>query len=99
MLMLFPPPPLSLSLSVVATSAAFVSACREQLGHDSQSAQHPSSSGKFNSRNRNNTFIKPKNIIMLASHLPHIPEYLSILSGAAEDISDNSKKGEMLDPY
>ena len=38
-------------------------------------------------------------IILLASHLPHIPEYLSISSGvAAEDISDNSKIGEMLDP-
>ena len=33
---------------------------------------------------------------MLASHLPHIPEYLSVSSGTAEDISDNCKKGEML---
>ena len=38
-------------------------------------------------------------IIMLASHLPHIPEYLSISSGAAEDVSDNCKEEEMLDPY
>ena len=36
---------LSLSLSVVAMR---VSAGREQLSHDSQSAQHPSSSGEFN---------------------------------------------------
>ena len=36
---------LSLSFSVVAMR---VSAGREQLGHDSQSAQHPSSSGEFN---------------------------------------------------
>ena len=39
------------------------------------------------------------NLKILASHLPHIPEYMSISSEvAAEDISDNSKIGEMLDP-
>ena len=47
---------LSLSLTSPATSAAFVSAGREQLGHDSQNAQGPSSSGEFNKRN--NSFIK-----------------------------------------
>ena len=45
----------SLSLSVIATSAAFISAGRKQLGHESQSEQHPSSSGEFNSKNRRNT--------------------------------------------
>ena len=38
------------SLSVIATSAAFVSAGGEQLGHDSQNSQHPSSSGEFNNQ-------------------------------------------------
>ena len=45
---------------------------------------------------KNDIFIKTS--ILLASHLPHIPEYLSISSGAAEDVSDNSKIGEILDP-
>jgi hypothetical protein len=40
--------PLSLSLSVIATSAAFLSAGRQQLGQDSQNAQRPLSSGEFN---------------------------------------------------
>ena len=49
------------------------------------------------SRNRkNDIFIKFS--ILLASHLPHVAEYLSISSGAAEDVSDNSKMGEKLDP-
>ena len=49
---------------------------------------------------RNDIFIKMIILlnIMLALHLPHIPEYLSISSGAAEDISDNCKKLEILDP-
>ena len=39
---------LECSLSVIAISAEFVSAGREQLGHDSQNTQHPlSSSGEF----------------------------------------------------
>ena len=38
------------SLSSLATSAAFISAGREQLGHDSPNAQHPSSSGEFNNQ-------------------------------------------------
>ena len=36
-------------------------------------------------------------IIILASRFPHIPENLSISSGAAEDVFDNSKEGKMLD--
>jgi hypothetical protein len=37
--------------------------------------------------------LKPPYLLnILASHLPHIPEYLSISSGAAEDISDNCKE-------
>ena len=70
---------------------------RDQQGHST--LQHSPSSGEFINAKRNGyliVYIGPPLCYVIGSHLPHIPEYLSISSGAIEDVSDSCKKLDLM---